>query len=233
MSVYRIIRSYGRKRSRSLSETQKSNLVNLYKIYGITIPKEKIDPKELFANKFQQIILEIGFGNGEHLISNAIFHKDIAFIGCEPFENGVANILGKIHANKLENIRIFKGDVRILLNWFNEQIIYRTYVLFPDPWVKKRHCKRRLLSTEFISLLQKKSVSDGELVIATDCEDYMRNILENLNIISDNLSFCNDIRQLSHRPDNFISTKYERKSISKDKKCYYLNVYFRESVKSE
>lgn len=210
--------SFGRKRARGLSETQKNNLVHLYETYGIEIPEKKIDPRTLFNIPFEKIFVEVGFGHGEHLIQNAMQNPKIGFIGCEPFENGVAATLKEIQDNNLQNVRIHKGDARLVLEKLQKNTIDRVYVLFPDPWHKKRHHKRRILSAEFIDNLRKNQVK--ELVVATDCREYMESVLENLAQLK--IPAPNDIETLSQKPNWFLSTRYEQKALSKGEKCYYL-----------
>lgn len=210
--------SFGRKRARGLSETQKNNLVHLYETYGIEIPEKKIDPRTLFNIPFEKIFVEVGFGHGEHLIQNAMQNPKVGFIGCEPFENGVAATLKEIQGNNLQNVRIYKGDARLVLEKLQKNTIDRVYVLFPDPWHKKRHHKRRILSAEFIDNLRKNQVK--ELVVATDCREYMESVLENLAQLK--IPAPNDIETLSQKPNWFLSTRYEQKALSKGEKCYYL-----------
>ncbi|MBO7641876.1 MAG: tRNA (guanosine(46)-N7)-methyltransferase TrmB [Alphaproteobacteria bacterium] len=212
--------SFGRKRARGLSETQKNNLIHLYETYGIEIPAEKISPKMLFNISFQEIFVEVGFGHGEHLIQNAMQNPKIGFIGCEPFENGVATTLKEIRDNNLQNVRIYKGDARLVLEKLQQNTIDRVYVLFPDPWHKKRHHKRRILSAEFIDNLRKNQVK--ELVVATDCKEYMESVLENMAQLK--IPAPDNIETLSQKPDWFLSTRYEQKALAKGEKCYYLKV---------
>lgn len=210
--------SFGRKRARGLSETQKNNLVHLYETYGIEIPEKKIDPRTLFNIPFEKIFVEVGFGHGEHLIQNAMQNPKVGFIGCEPFENGVAATLKEIQENNLQNVRIHKGDARLVLEKLQKNTIDRVYVLFPDPWHKKRHHKRRILSAEFIDNLRKNQVK--ELVVATDCREYMESVLENMAQLK--IPAPDNIETLSQKPDWFLSTRYEQKALAKGEKCYYL-----------
>lgn len=224
MENNRIIRSYGRKRSRGLSESQKTSLSDLYELYGIQLHEQPVVPQDFFDGKFKDVFIEIGFGGGEHLINNAIQKYDYGFIGCEPFENGVANALKKIHENNLKNVRIYNGDARVLLGLFPENSINRFYVLFPDPWTKQKHHKRRLLSEEFIGIMQEKLVNRGDIIIATDSESYMVNILDNIQKNPKLELFSTDFEYLSKKPSCLLSTRYEQKAISKGKKAYYLRV---------
>lgn len=207
--------SFGRKRARGLSPAQKENLEVLYQKYGIKIPSES--PCKLFDHRYEKIFFEIGFGQGEHLIRNAIQNPDIGFIGCDPFENGVASLLKKIEAEKLENVLVYKGDARILLQQFPSNTISRFYVLFPDPWTKKRHHKRRILSEEFIKYLC--VTQPSELMFATDCEDYMINVLEICDKLG--LEHIRDWNMLTHQPEWFLGSRYQQKATEKGSKCYY------------
>ncbi|MBQ7673991.1 MAG: tRNA (guanosine(46)-N7)-methyltransferase TrmB [Alphaproteobacteria bacterium] len=240
---YPIIPSFGRRRSHGLSATQEKILRDFYAIYGISLPNSVQDPSNFFQNRilkrsdftlsknrsenrmFSKIFVEIGFGAGEHLIQNAIQNPDICFIGCEPFENGVAKVLQAIRDNNLNNIRIFNGDARYLLNFCENSSIDRFYVLFPDPWTKKRHHKRRLLSKEFITtLLYSKLRIHGDIIIATDCENYMEDIIEQIKDFSEISLSSTELSQLKQRPSNFIPTRYEQKAISQGKQPFYLQI---------
>ena len=219
-----VIQSYGRRRSHGLSETQKDALLNLANEYGITLPTKILNPA-IFFNGISKIFVEIGFGAGEHLIQNAIQNPEVGFIGCEPFENGVAKALKAIHENNLKNVKIFKGDGRFLLDFFENSSIDRFYILFPDPWSKKRHHKRRLLSKEFITkILYSKLKPHGELIIATDCENYMEEVAEIVKNAPEFYTAISDLKRLQTRPEWFIPTRYEQKAISHGKKPYYLKI---------
>ena len=101
--------------------------------------------RDLFPVPVGAVWLEIGFGSGEHLLWQAEHHKDLGLIGCEPFINGVASLLGAVDQRGLATIRIHDGDAREVLAWLPDGAISRIFMLFPDPWPKKRHLKRRLL----------------------------------------------------------------------------------------
>lgn len=222
----KLIRSHGRKCSRGLSESKKNNLIELFKFYGIEDDKIEQKTAEL-SRDFNKIVLEIGFGNGEHLINNAKANANVGFIGCEVFVNGVASTLNNIAAKQLKNVRIFRDDVRILLKELSNDFLNCIYVLFPDPWPKIRHHKRRLLSESFIKILLQKIRSDGHLFIATDCQDYMVEILEHLQKISCeyHIQYNSNLDELAQRPEDFLGTKYEKKALEKKVTCYYLKIH--------
>ena len=108
-----------------------------------------------FLETNRDIWLEVGFGNGEHLVELAKRNSDKLFVGSEVYENGVASACFSLFQNKIENVRVFQGDIRILLSSLKYEAIDRLYVLFPDPWTKKRHKSRRLLSSHNIELFSK------------------------------------------------------------------------------
>ena len=122
--------------------------------------------------------LEIGFGGGEHLIWQAKANAQVGLIGCEPFRDGIVKALGAIEAEKIGNVRLHAEDARPVLRWLPKASIGRTFILFPDPWPKKRHHKRRLVSEATLAQLARVMRPGAELRIATDIGDYARWILE-------------------------------------------------------
>ena len=221
MEHMKFLPSFGRKRARGLSKTQQDNLVDLYEKYGIDLDASLSDLNSLFDFSPSDIYLEIGFGRGEHLIQNAKNNPLVGFIGCEPFENGVAATLKEVEENRLTNVKIFKGDARLLLEKVANNCITKVYVLFPDPWHKKRHHKRRILSETFVKELRNRGIK--ELVVATDCQEYMESFLEILHQLD--IAHPKDLEDLTRKPNWFLSTRYEQKALAKGSKCYYLKVY--------
>ena len=122
--------------------------------------------------------LEIGFGGGEHLAAMAAVHPEIGFIGCEPYLNGVAMLLGKIRAAKPENIAVHAGDVRDLFDVLEPGVVEKAFLLYPDPWPKKRHHRRRFVTPEYLQPLHQVMADGAELRIATDIPDYVRQVME-------------------------------------------------------
>jgi tRNA (guanine-N7-)-methyltransferase len=161
---------YGRRQSRSLRDSQKNLWEQLFN-------DVKIDLQNLPASYPENIIFEIGFGGGENLAHQAMNNPDYTCIGCEPFINGVSSLLTKISENNIENIRIFNDDATILLKSMPDQLIKKMFVLFPDPWPKKRHNRRRVVNLENLLLMHKKMQTAGELIIATDHPGYLEWII--------------------------------------------------------
>ena len=122
--------------------------------------------------------LEVGFGGGEHLVRQAQAHPEVAFIGCEPYLNGVAMLLGKLRREGLKNVHVHPGDVRDLFDVLPDGSVAKAFVLYPDPWPKKRHHRRRFVTPEYLGPLQRVLAPGAELRLATDIADYVRQALE-------------------------------------------------------
>jgi tRNA (guanine-N7-)-methyltransferase len=222
-SKKRPLRSYGRRKARPLSERKDRLLTELLPSLRLPVAERAPSPLTLlFAYPVVQICLEIGFGSGEHLFWQAEHHPDVGFIGCEPFINGVASLLGKIERTDLTTIRIHDGDARDVLAWLPARSIARIFVLFPDPWPKKRHQKRRLLSPDSVGQLARVLASGGELRFATDSGDYAAEAL--LTILASRAftwtAEC--VKDWRERPSDWPETRYERKALSRGHKPAYL-----------
>ena len=139
MSETTRLRSYGRRKARPLSGRKDRLLDELLPTLRVPLAEPAASPlASLFGQPLAEIWLEIGFGSGEHLVWQAEHHQSVGFIGCEPFINGVASLLGKIEGAGLSTIRIHDGDARDVLAWLPARSIARIFVLFPDPWPKKQ-----------------------------------------------------------------------------------------------
>jgi tRNA (guanine-N7-)-methyltransferase len=122
------------------------------------------------------ISLEVGFGDGVNLFNLAQSNPREIFIGAEPYKSGITKLLSKVEESCLENIVIWPQDVCLLLNHMPESALKRVYILFPDPWPKKRHKKRRLLNEDFLRLIHSKLITQGELYFASDSSDYCKQV---------------------------------------------------------
>ena len=130
------------------------------------------DLRALFGGHASSCWLEIGFGSGGHLVRTAAENPNVGFIGCEPFVNGMAKALAAIEAQGLTNIRLFEGDAADLLAWLPKASVGRVFLLFPDPWPKRRHRKRRFISDQRLAALARVMQPGAELRFATDIDDY-------------------------------------------------------------
>ena len=170
---HRELRSFGRRRGRALSARQGELWRDL--LPRLALPADAAtlaQPGTLFAHPVHQLWLEIGFGGGEHLLWQADQHPEAGIIGCEPFQDGVIKVLSALAARPRGNIRLYPDDARGLLRQLPTAAIARAFVLFPDPWPKRRHWKRRLISEETLTSLARVLAPGAELRLATDIADY-------------------------------------------------------------
>ncbi len=166
--------------------------------------------------------LEIGFGGGEHLAWQAEHHPHAAILGAEAFVNGIAAALSHIRGAGLTNIRIFPDDARPLVAALPSACLARVLILFPDPWPKTRHHKRRLLSAAFLDELARVMAAGAELRLATDHRGYCRWILARLLAHPAFAWHTPTPADWRHRPPDWPETRYERKATNAGRACTYL-----------
>jgi tRNA (guanine-N7-)-methyltransferase len=183
---------------------------------------ETIDPFELFPQRPQAIWLEIGFGNGEHLAEQALGHPDIGFIGCEVFVNGVAGLLGHVDRFALPNVRILDDDARPLLHVLPSASVDRIFLLFPDPWPKARHAKRRFIGPANLAVLGRLLVNGGDLWIATDDPGYARWTLLHTIGRSEFSWRAKGPRDWRDQPAGWVETRYQRKAAAVGRATIFL-----------
>lgn len=177
-----------------------------------------LDLAALFGREPRRLVLEIGFGGGEHLAALAAQNPDVDYIGCEPFENGVASLLGHIDSLKLSNIRIYPDDAGVLLKALSTPCLDEVYLLFPDPWPKKRHTERRFLNIENINILATKFKLDAHLHAATDVSElanWMRAQVDQ----SDAFQVVYDS---AVSPQGWVTTRYEAKGVKAGRSPRYI-----------
>lgn len=166
------LRSYGRIKARTLKPRQAGLMDTL--LPHLAVPEEgPLDVGALFpAMPEGPVVLEIGFGGGEHLVAQASTHPQARFIGVEPFMNGVASCLRHIEESGAANIRLHMGDARDVIARLPAASLDLVYILFPDPWPKARHHKRRLIQTTFLDDLARVLKPGAEVRFATDWANY-------------------------------------------------------------
>lgn len=171
-------RLYGRAAGKPLSRRQQGLVDDLLPKIGIPeAGKGELFPATLFSAATRGVWLEIGFGGGEHLAGQAALHRDTGFVGAEPFVDGVAKLLTAIDEQGLSNVRLRRGDARDLVASFDAASIDRAFILFPDPWPKTRHRKRRLVQPDFVAELARVMKPGAPLRFATDWADYANRAL--------------------------------------------------------
>ena len=193
-----------------MTAAQQRAMKELYPMYGIE-PSKLPRIIEYSRNRARPIHCEIGIGNGENLIAMARAHPEADFIGCEVHRPGVGYALQRIHAVGLENVRVYCGDVWTILHALPAAAMDFCYVFFPDPWPKKRHHKRRLVSADFFAAVSRVSRSHGRFYFASDSEDYADQVRELLDTVPAwrNLAGGN---QWSPRPQWRITTRFEKRA---------------------
>ena len=214
---------YGRRRGRPLRAGQKGLVGGMLPNLAISLPASgELDLSSIFADPTRPVWLEIGFGGGEHLAALAERHPDIGFIGCEVFENGVAKLLREVERRGLANIRLFIDDARLLIAALPAAAVERVFILFPDPWPKQRHHKRRIVSRDTLGQLARIMTDGGELRLATDDPGYFSSMLE---CVTDHPAFSWLARRPGdwrERPTNWPPTRYEEKARAANRAPAYL-----------
>lgn len=204
---------YGRRRGRPLRAGQRERQTHLLPALSFALPETgTLDPKSLFPAAPREIWLEIGFGGGEHLAAQAAHHPDTGFVGCEIFENGVAKLLGEIERRGLGNVRVYADDTRPLLAALAPRSIGRIFILFPDPWPKPRHHKRRLVAPATLDRLAEIMIDGAELRLATDDPSYLSWMLEHLTAHPGFVWTARRPADWRDRPEGWPATRYEEKA---------------------
>lgn len=211
------IRSFGRIKSRKLSLQKNEVLEKLLPLYIIDFTKK--------TNNCSKKVLEIGFGFGDFLFAKASTNLDKIFFGFEPHVNGYVNLLGKLQKNPLSNLSISTQDVRTELPKFCDDYFDEVYILFPDPWPKTKHFKRRLIDVNFLdNILSKKMKKNSTLTIATDHDSYKTWIFSQI-LNSKNFSWIADSKKdWQIFPQDWITTKYQKKASLEGRTSIILNL---------
>jgi tRNA (guanine-N7-)-methyltransferase len=204
-------RIHGRRRGHRLSARRQRLIDNLLPRLALPAPDGALDAGSLFGDD-RPLWLEIGFGGGEHLAWQAERNPDVGFIGAEPYINGVATLLAAIDEHGLGNIRIQPDDIAPVLGRLAPGSLQRVFVLFPDPWPKARHKKRRLVNPETVAGLASAMADGAELRLATDDMDYARWMLAVLTANDDFAWTARRPQDWRDRPDDWPQTRYEAKA---------------------
>jgi tRNA (guanine-N7-)-methyltransferase len=199
-------------RSRQFSEEQQQHYEQLLQCYGLKQTEQLLNFEEVFTTK-QPVVIEIGFGMGNSLLTQAIQNPQINYLGVEVHRPGLFNLLKGTQSAGLTNLKIVAGDaIEILRHMIADQSLAGIQIFFPDPWPKRKHHKRRLLQSETVALLAQKLCSGGFLHVATDWQDYAQAILQILTqeeLLQNSSGSQSTIARPLHRP----ITKYEQKAI--------------------
>ena len=226
---------YGRRQGRKIRKAKSSLLDRFLPQVAIT-PNSTIT-KQSFGCNVDEIYLEIGFGNGEHIAGQSQNKHNIGFIGAEVFKNGVANLLTlmtgikensdmpetiNLLPERADNVRIWSDDVRILFSQIPDSTLSKIFLLFPDPWPKKRHAPRRFINPDNLKEIARMLKKGGILQVATDHKIYKSWTLRRLH---DDPNFCWTARSSDdwrNPPSDWVETKYQRKAIREGRKPVFL-----------
>ncbi|MGI9372238.1 MAG: tRNA (guanosine(46)-N7)-methyltransferase TrmB [Hyphomicrobiales bacterium] len=215
---------YGRRQGHKLRGRQAALMEEL-------LPQVRIDPLDprmmtparLFSPPKEEVWMEIGFGGGEHLVSQARAHSDVGFLGAEPFVNGVAKLLSEIDTEELANVRIYPDDARALLDVLADESIARVFLLYPDPWPKARHNKRRFVSGDNLDRLHRIMKQDGVFRFASDIPDYVRWTLREIQLHGGFEWIAQGPSEWRTPPCDWPGTRYEAKALREGRTPTYLD----------
>ncbi|TNJ39977.1 tRNA (guanosine(46)-N(7))-methyltransferase TrmB [Phaeobacter sp. B1627] len=181
--------------------------------------REPLDLDSLFGNR--DIWLEIGFGGGEHLVHQAESNPNVGIIGAEPYINGIAMLLGKLRRSEATNVRVHPGDARDLMDVIPAGALSRAFLLYPDPWPKARHHRRRFVTQDHLAPLARALKPGAIFRVATDIPDYVRQTLE--EVPKAGFEWLAEGPQDWRQPwQDWISTRYEQKALREGRTPHYL-----------
>lgn len=217
---------YGRIKGKTLKPAQERDLddllpeVRLADVGWDENPdRVPLDLTAVFGDR--PVWLEIGFGGGEHLVHQAQANADTGFIGCEPYVNGVAMCLGKLRRTDVSNVRLHPGDARDLFDVLPAQSVSKAFLLYPDPWPKARHHRRRFVTPEHLDPLHRVLKPGAEFRVATDIPDYVRQTMEEVPKAG--------FEWLAEGPadwrapwGDWLSTRYEKKALREGRVPHYM-----------
>jgi len=209
---------HGRRRGKKLRAGQQSLLETLLPRLALALPVEpaKIDLAQAFGGSLPPdgVWLEIGFGAGEHLVWQAEQNPGVGLIGCEPYLNGVAKCLAHIERAGVTNVRLFTDDARLLMAALPARSLSRAFVLFPDPWPKTRHHKRRFVRRENLDRLAELMLPGAELRLATDDPSYLPWMVEHAGTHPAFEWLAEGPADWRGRPADWPATRYEQKMLA-------------------
>ena len=205
---------FGRSKSRALSKSKK---------FFYTNHKDDflVDFEQIKLVKHKDFVLEIGFGLGENLLFQATKYPKNHFIGIDPFINGVANVIKKAKELNLYNISILDMPVQKVLDNFSDNFFSKVFVLFPDPWMKNKQKKRRLLNYLFLEKILKKMKVKSSFIFATDDQDYFNFVTKEISLLRKKIDTFEYSLSNKHP---IADTKYSNKATKLKKNIYLLNL---------
>ena len=203
---------YGRRKGPKPSAHQQHLLDHLLPQFELHL-EPGADPGSYFSTPIKDVWLEVGFGGGEHLVWQAQHHPNVGLIGAEPYVNGVVKLLSKMEGAPAPNIRVFTGDAREIVEALPDASLGRVFILFPDPWPKTRHHKRRFIQMEMLDRLARVMKPAAELRFASDDSGYVEWTLARLTAHPAFEWMASRASDWQHRPADWPPTRYEAKEL--------------------
>lgn len=203
---------YGRRKGPKLSAHQQHLLDALLPAFELHL-NPGADPRTYFSEAVENIWLEVGFGGGEHLFWQAQHHPSVGIIGAEPYVNGVVKLLSRLETTPAQNIRIYCGDAREIVETLPDASLNRVFILFPDPWPKTRHHKRRFIQMEMLDELARAMKQNAELRFASDDAGYAEWALERFMAHPAFAWTATRASDWRARPGDWPPTRYEAKQL--------------------
>jgi tRNA (guanine-N7-)-methyltransferase len=208
---YKAIKSFVLRQGR-LTKAQQNALDNHWQDYGIDYAEQFLSFDKLFNNN-NEVIVEIGFGNGESLLQQAKNQPEYNFIGIEVHGPGVGHLIHHANSEDIHNIKVIRFDaVEVLKYQIEDNSLRQVQLFFPDPWHKKRHHKRRIINPEFIRLIHKKLKPGGLFHMATDWQHYAEQMLEQMDS-ADGFNNTSGTGNFSSSRGARCETKFERRGL--------------------
>lgn len=226
---------HGRRRGRRLRPGRQRLMEELLPRLALHLPDGggQLDVGTLFSHAPTQLWLEIGFGAGEHLAAQAQRHPEVGLIGCEVFVNGIAAFLAQVERQGITNVRLWPEDARLLLDALPDACLDQIFLLFPDPWPKRRHAGRRFIGPENVRRLARVLKPGGELRVATDDPGYMAWTLRHLRASPDFRWTARRADDWRCPPEDWVPTRYQAKAVAEGRKPVFLRFVRRGAERRE
>lgn len=216
-------RVYGRRKGKPLKPGRSAVFERVVPAIRVAIPKAgMIRPSALFPARCQKLWIEVGFGAGEHLAANAAGSPDIGIIGCEVFINGVASLARHVEALHLTNVRVFDDDARQLLAALPDASVDRLFLLFPDPWPKVRHAKRRFIGQRNLDQIARVLADNAEFRVASDDPGYVRWTLAHLTAHPAYRWLAESPEDWRNPPSDSTPTRYQLKAVAAGRRPVFM-----------
>ena len=228
---------FGRRKGRTVRKAKLFLLDNLLPQMRISEASD-FDKDNMFGAKKREICLEIGFGDGQHIYGQAKNNPDVGYVGVEVFKNGVANLLSLISGVKegdnlpetislddqeVQNIRVFDDDVRLLFERIPDGFFDKIYLLFPDPWPKKKHADRRFVNPANLDEIYRLLKKGGLFRVATDHPVYKRHVLRTMHKDTRFTWTAKTSNDWRNEPADWVKTKYQMKAIREGRRPVWFN----------